>query len=86
MKTAVSYPTGLYISWTPVSGTTGYYVYRKTDSSGWRLISTTAGSSNAAYFDKTALKGVKYTYTVKACYGKSVSAYNTAGISVLDKY
>lgn len=86
MKTAVSYPTGLYVSWTPVTGTSGYYVYRKTDNSGWRLISTTAGTSNAAYFDKSAVKGVKYTYTVKACYGKNVSDYYPKGISLVDKY
>ena len=86
MTTAVSYPTGMYINWTAIQGTTGYYVYRKTDTTGWRLIGTSAGSSRAAYFDKTAVKGVKYTYTVKACYGKTVSDFYPQGISCIDKY
>jgi fibronectin type 3 domain-containing protein len=86
MKTAVSYPTGLYISWTPIPGTTGYYVYRKTSKSSWKMIGTAAGSTRAAYFDKTAVKGVKYTYTVKACYGKTLSDYYPKGITCVDKY
>ena len=86
MSTAVSYPTGIYVDWTPIPSTTGYYVYRKTDTSGWRLIGIAAGESRAAYFDKTAVKGVKYTYTVKACYGKTVSDFYPQGISITDKY
>lgn len=86
LKTAVSYPTGIYINWTPIAGTTGYYVYRKTDKSNWRLIGSAGGATNTAYFDKTALKGTKYTYTVKACYGKTLSTHVTKGITCVDKY
>ncbi len=85
LKTAQSYPTGLYVNWSSVAGTTGYYVYRKTPTSGWKLIGT-AGTANPAYFDKTAQKGVKYTYTVKAVYGKTMSDYNPKGITCVDKY
>ncbi len=87
LKTAVSYPTGIYINWTPIAGTTGYYVYRKNGNKNWTLLGTVASAANnTAYFDKTAKKGITYTYTVKACYGKNVSSYDTKGIRVLDKY
>ena len=87
LKTAVSYPTGIYVNWTPIAGTTGYYVYRKNGKGSWTLLGTVASSSNnTAYFDKTAKKGIKYTYTVKACYGKSVSDFYPQGISCIDKY
>lgn len=85
MKTAVSYPTGLYINWTQIPGATGYNVYRKTDKSNWKLIGK-ATPSNPAYFDKTAVKGIKYTYTVKAYYGKTLSDCYQKGITCVDKY
>ncbi len=85
LKTAISYPTGLYINWTQISGATGYNVYRKAGKSNWKLIGK-ATPSNPAYFDKTAVKGVKYTYTVKASYGKTLSDCYQKGITCVDKY
>ncbi len=85
LQTIQSYPTGIYLNWSPVAGSTGYYVYRKTLISGWQLIGT-AGTSNPAYFDKTAQKGIRYTYTVKAVHGKTMSDYYPKGITCIDKY
>lgn len=78
---AKNYSYGVEIKWKPVLGTTGYYVYRKTDKSGWVCLGSVGGTNNTVYFDRTAVKGVKYTYTVKACYGKFLSSYNTKGVS-----
>lgn len=85
LKSAVSSKTGITVKWNSVYGSTGYYVYRKTANSGWTLVGSTKGTNNATYIDKTAKKGVTYTYTVRAYYGKTLSSYNS-GISCKDKY
>lgn len=81
LLSAKSYNNGIELKWMPVVGTTGYYVYRKTDKSGWVCIDSVGGTNNTVYIDQTAKKGVKYTYTVKACYGKHLSSYNSKGVS-----
>lgn len=86
LKSAVSYKSGIYVKWNPVKGTTGYYVYRKTAGSGWTKVGTMKGTNNTTFVDKTAKKGVTYTYTVRACSGSTLSAYNTKGISCKDRY
>ncbi len=85
LKSAVSSKAGITVKWNSVYGSTGYYVYRKTANSGWTLVGSTKGTNNATYVDKTAKKGVTYTYTVRAYYGKTLSSYNS-GISCKDKY
>lgn len=53
------------VKWEKVSGASGYYVYRKSSSSGsWTKIATVKGSSTIAYKD-TGRSG-KYYYSVKA--------------------
>ena len=85
LKSAVSSKTGITVKWNSVYGSTGYYVYRKTANSGWTLVGSTKGANSATYIDKTAKKGVTYTYTVRAYHGKTFSSYNS-GISCKDKY
>ena len=85
LQSAVSTKSGVSVKWNSVFGSTGYYVYRKTANSGWSLIGSVKGTDNTTYLDKTAKKGVTYTYTVRAYYGKTLSYYNS-GISCKDKY
>ncbi len=85
LKSAVSSSAGITVKWGAVSGTTGYYVYRKTANSSWVRIAAVGGTNNTTYLDKTAKKGTTYTYTVRAVYGSTTSAYNS-GISCYDKY
>lgn len=85
LESAVSTKTGVSVKWDSVFGSTGYYVYRKTANSGWSLIGSVKGTDNTTYLDKTAKKGVTYTYTVRAYYGKTLSYYNS-GVSCTDKY
>ena len=85
LNSAVSSKSGITVKWGAVKGTTGYYVYRKTANSGWVRIAAVGGTNNTTYLDKTAQKGVTYTYTVRAVYGATTSAYNS-GISCYDKY
>lgn len=86
LKSAVSYKSGIYVKWDPVKGTTGYYVYRKTAGSGWTRVGVMKGTNSTTFVDKTAKKGVTYTYTVRACSGYTLSSYNTKGISCKDRY
>ncbi len=85
MKSAVSGKTGIAVKWGEVKGAQNYYVYRKTANSGWVRLATVKGGNTVTYVDKTAKKGVTYTYTAKAIDGKSISAYSST-ISCKDKY
>lgn len=85
LNSAVSTKSGINVKWGKVSGTTGYYVYRKTADSNWVRIAAVGGTNNTTYLDKTAKKGVTYTYTVRAVYG-STTSYFYSGISCKDKY
>ena len=85
LKSAVSSSTGITVKWSAIKGTTGYYVYRKTANSTWTRVGTVGGTNNTTFLDKTAKKGTTYTYTVRAVYGATTSAYNS-GISCYDKY
>ncbi|MBO5857424.1 MAG: hypothetical protein J6Q87_04175, partial [Clostridia bacterium] len=75
--------TGVKVAWTQSSGATEYKIYRseynaKTKKwSGWKSIKT-AKSTSKSYTDKSAKKGVKYRYTVKAVNGKVTSTYKAS--------
>ncbi len=85
LTSAVSSTSGITVKWGAIKGTTGYYVYRKTANSSWVRVAAVGGTNNTTFLDKTAKKGTTYTYTVRAVYGSTTSAYN-AGISCYDKY
>lgn len=85
LNSAVSSSAGITVKWGSVKGATSYYVYRKTANSGWTRIATVSGNTNTTYLDKTAQKGVTYTYTVRAVYGATLSYFNS-GISCMDLY
>ena len=78
IKTPENITSGVKISWSKVSGASGYKVYRKT-SDGWKYL----GKTSKTYFtDKTAKSGKKYTYTVKAYSGDYNSSYSSTGVSI----
>lgn len=85
MKSAVSSQAGVTVKWSSVNGALGYNVYRKTANSNWVRIGVVSGVNNTAFVDKTAKKGVTYTYTSKAVCGSYMSAYYST-ISCKDKY
>lgn len=86
LVSARSSTAGITVKWTKVVGSQGYQVYRKTGTSTWTLISTVKGTTTTQYLDKTAKKGVTYTYTVRAYYGNTRSSYNAKGVSCKDAY
>ncbi len=85
LVSAKSSKSGITVKWGETKGAAGYYVYRKTGSSGWTKIANVKGRTTVSYLDKTAKKGVTYTYTVRAYSGSSGSSYYS-GISCKDKY
>lgn len=86
LVSATSAKAGITVKWNKINGSNGYYIYRKTAGTTWTRIGTVSGVNKVTYLDKTAKKGVTYTYTVRAYSGKTLSSYNTKGISCKDKY
>ena len=72
------------ISWTPVDGADGYYVYRKGGSLSnyeWQLIANVQGGYSSYYTDTTSTStNWSYNYTVVAYKGGNVSSYNPQGL------
>lgn len=86
LASAKSNKEGIVFNWEAVEGAKGYNVYRKTGNSSWALIGKVNTAKSTAYLDKSAKKGVTYTYTVRARNNTSLSSYNTKGISCKDRY
>ncbi len=75
---------GVKVSWSKVSGATGYTVYRSQYSDGkwskWKDMGT-AKSDKSAWTDKSVKSGTQYKYTVRAVNGKVKSSYKaTSGL------
>lgn len=71
---------GVRIYWNSVSGADGYRVYRKTEGTSWKFLGTI---SSTCYVDTDSLTEASlYHYTVRAYSGKTLSAYNTDGLSI----
>ena len=77
-----SYLGGPKITWGKVTGATKYEVYRKTSSSGWKLLTTTSSTS---YQDTSAKKGTKYYYAIRSVDGTSKSYYSTSHMDEVAK-
>lgn len=72
--TSVSY--GVKVKWKKVKGASKVAVYRKDGKNSWKRLA--AVKSGTAYKDKTAYRGVKYKYRVKAYKSSSESVYSAA--------
>ena len=71
---------GIRVTWGKVSGATGYRIYRKTESTGWKALADTGNVDN--YLDKSVASGTKYIYTVRSLISGAVkSEYDTKGVS-----
>jgi len=78
---------GIKVSWSKVSGATGYIVYRSQyvngKWSGWKNMGTTKASTNA-WTDNSVKSGVAYIYTVRTVKNKLASSYKaTSGLMFL---
>ena len=74
---------GIRVTWQKAAGAAQYRVYRKdAPNSGWKVL--TSSATGTSYVDKTAVAGVKYTYTVRgiAKDGKTISpSFDGNGVS-----
>lgn len=87
ISSATSTKAGVKLEWNKITGASGYKIYRKTGNGDWgEAIATVKGNSTVTYVDKTAKKGVTYTYTVRAYNGSTKSGYIAEGKTVKDKY
>lgn len=78
--------TSARITYEEISGANGYYIYRKTGSSGWSKIATVKAKDITYYDDKNCKVGNSYTYTVRAFRNVNgspvLSSYDTKGLTV----
>lgn len=72
--------SGNYIKWKKVTYADYYKVYRKQEGTSWEAI---AQVTNLNYTDKTAKKGERYIYTVKAFDGECASKYSKNGVDLI---
>ena len=64
------------LSWSKVSGASGYKIYRATSKNGkYKLIKTVKGNKTFKYTDKKVYKGTRYYYSVKAYATKNKKQY-----------
>ena len=74
------------VTWNSVSGSQGYYVYRKVSGGNWKKVGTVTNGKTVTFTDKNAASK-KYIYTVRAYRKNSnnktvLSSYDTRGIAV----
>lgn len=72
--------SGNFIKWKKVTYADFYRVYRKQEGTSWEAIADVTGQE---YTDKTAIRGEKYIYTVKAYDGEAYSKYNKNGVDLI---
>ncbi len=72
---------GFDVSWTRVTGATGYRLYRKVVGGSWVYV-TTIDNGRIWYEDDRVESGKTYSYTVRAVNGSVMSAYRNDGPSM----
>ena len=85
LGTAVAGKNGITVKWQAADGAVRYRVYRKDAvNTSWKAL--TSSATGSSYVDKTAVAGVKYSYTVRgiASDGKTLSlGYDETGVSAV---
>lgn len=79
VKNTASGPT---VSWTKVTGASGYYVYRKTSSTAWAKVGTVKSGATVSFANTTAKDATTYSYMVRAYNGSYMSSYNATGLTI----
>ncbi len=70
---------GVKLSWSPIDGAMGYYVYHKAEGAKhWRRIAVLNDATS--FVDKEPAANSTYLYTVKAFYGYTMSSYYQDGL------
>ena len=74
---------GLKVSWSKISGATGYKIYRKPSGGSYTCIKTITDASTLVYYDAEAKSGTKYNYYVRSTNGSYQSGYASKAILVV---
>lgn len=77
---------GITVTFEQVAGAQRYNIYRKNGNGTWKMIGKITDLKSSAYLDRSAVKGVSYTYTVRAVNGADMSSYSSAGVTCKDLY
>lgn len=65
------------VSWKKVSGASGYTIYRKAGSGGYKKYAVVSSGSTLKFKDKSVSKGTTYSYRVCANNGSYIGTYNS---------
>lgn len=68
---------GVRVVWSKITGADSYKIYRKTASGSYKVVKTIKSGNTTGWTDRSAKKGVSYTYTVKSMRNGSESAAAT---------
>ncbi len=80
LGTPYSDSTGMQVTWSKVTGATGYWVYRRTSATGsWTKIATVTGASTVSYIDTKATANGTYYYTVRAYHKNAAGTATGSG-------
>ncbi len=71
--------SGNFISWKSVEYADSYIIYRKTPDTSWKKLAETEEKS---YLDTSAIRGTRYSYTVKAVENGYKSTCNKSGVEL----
>lgn len=63
------------LTWNEITGSDGYYVYRKEEGGQYSVISTIKDSVTTSYIDEDVTVGKVYTYAVRSYIGKEKSTF-----------
>ncbi len=72
--------SGNYLKWQKVTYADFYRIYRKQEGTSWKKLEDV---TKLTYTDKTAVKGEKYIYSVRAFDGDCYSKYNKNGVDLI---
>ena len=70
--------SGIKVKWTKDSTKAGYYIYRKSGSSGtYKKVKTVKSASTTSWTDTNVTNGTKYVYKVRSYKGSKITANNS---------
>jgi hypothetical protein len=82
LKSVKNSEGGLTLSWTKVADATGYKVYRKSTTTGYKCIATITSQATSTYLDAKAVSGQKYRYVVRAVENGKEGQYANSIVTV----
>ncbi len=83
ISSAKNTTSGVKVTWSKVTGASGYYVYRKVSGGSYSKVKTISGTSTVSWTDSSLTSGKTYYYKIKAYYGSTTTTSSAASIKYL---